>query len=558
LEGQGKQEVESQPQSQAGVEEEALSDEAVPDITPPLEDYPDLIECLANIIPLPLHSGLLRLAVAGTVSRAGMLNKGGPQSGLPGLILLGPPGVGKTGLARVVMRLFGLGERVFKYLPRAAVGEITLRRHQVAGAYAASESWLWELPLAILDELSDAEMPVRKAAMDYFQGEAKLTVEGEVLTVKPFPISTFNPARGKLVVPERIERRAIIADLTGVWEKRAEIEKSLSWALDPKTELPLLDLEALSAKVDTAKRPEDEEFLRKLYRAGLVEAKDKLVLDLLPIWHLWQGYRAAFDLEAAAAALACVHDGLLVLSTRGLTRRDWLPRLMMAYRGLDYSPPAESKAEALPQVEVLSPSRPEAAVDRLLDIEKERAGLEVLVEQLEGEIEALPKQALDFLAKELAQRGIKGSARRYKATVEKGIHAELARAPWFVDLIALKRMARRQLPLDLVRACAERLRECQTELEKFKQALWQHLRHQAENLASLAFRRQVPGLKPALTPARKSAYPTSREARELVERLEQYQRALLQPRDYTEAELRAAGYADWQIDLILGRRRGEE
>jgi hypothetical protein len=288
-----------------------------------------------------------------------------------------------------------------------------------------------------------------------------------------------------------------------------------------------------------------------------VEAKDKLVLDLLPIWHLWQGYRAAFDLGAAAAALTCIHDGLLVLSTRGLTRRDWLPRLMMAYRGLDYSPPAESKAEALPQVEVM-PSQPKAAADRLLDIEKERAGLELLTEQLEGEIEALPKQALDFLGEELARRGIKGSVRQYKTVVEQGIRVELARQPWMADLVAIKRMARRQLPVDLIRAYAERLQECQMKLKEFKQALWQHLRGQAEQLASQAFRRQAPGLKPALTPARKSAYPTGREARELVERLEQYQRALLQPRDYTEAELRAAGYADWQIDLILGRRRGEE
>jgi len=140
------------------------------------------------------HRAFVELLVSAIVARHHL----GDEHAEPhlGFMAVGGTGTGKSSIAEFVCRLFGwdlVRHRVF--LQQETVGSVGGRRG--GGAHEYSRAPLMALPFVVFDEWDNADDPLRRAALPYFQGTCTVQLEGELVALHPVPMLAANPPAGR-------------------------------------------------------------------------------------------------------------------------------------------------------------------------------------------------------------------------------------------------------------------------------------------------------------------------------------------------------------------------
>jgi hypothetical protein len=484
------------------------------------------------------------LAVSGIISRAALIENPDPafDSGYPAIVLYGPPGVGKSVIAGWLSEIFGLDRaRFYKYLPTLSTpGEVTIR-HTSSGE--GRESWLWSQPLAFLDEVQDADRPLRLAAMVYAQGERVHMIEGSPVLIRPFALLIYNPQRAREVLPERVERRSAIFDLASLSSRRTELRRRIA-QLTRASPWPRLPVREWAAKVNPAYSAEQIEFLAQLEEA-VAPSNTSSVIDPVSIWHFSKGYEALLG-DWRLAAYWAVHDLALALESRGLAYNNWRERLHAVWEGLPHKPPQQPsfaleearRAEIERRAEELRKEAEEAKLEELqerLVRAEQLAALKVMVAELERTLRDLPQVAVARMEAELKRRGVVWAQSQWAAPLKDYISKTITEHGWSISIGAVKEMISRRLSEAELEILASKLKAIEREVEAFKAHLSSQIVKQAEGARELALRRKgtaPPALQPHLRtglPRHSSAFHQPRYTREDVEALERANEELLSP-----------------------------
>jgi hypothetical protein len=263
------------------------------------------------------HAAYIRLMVSVMVGRHHLGSV--RRSGHLGFMAIGETGTGKTSPVEQVAWLFGLDPVSIRYLmSRETKGSLIGRREQnPGGGYRLVCSPATQGPLVLLDEFDKAEKPVREAAWAFFQGDTRVTVEGDLYALAPTAALAANPPeQGQRYSGLRQEyrRRSVVLDTGYMRGRGEEIEAMLERFYAQPPQRARLDLARL---VPPADRLNDRarEVLRSVRRAlteaGREEFPGVQALELAALG------RAALDpdTDQVMAAYATAIDYLLVTET---------------------------------------------------------------------------------------------------------------------------------------------------------------------------------------------------------------------------------------------------
>lgn len=191
----------------------------LPKARAPVAD-PSVLELLPDA-----HRAFLRLLVDAIVARRALFSL--CRSRWPGFVLLGPSKSGKTLLAELVCRRFGLEPTMhIRVLARETRGSIWGRRiTEEGGAWRFERAVLLARPFATFDEYDKAPAEVQRAAQAYRQGDSQFVVEDERAWVHATPLVILNNDRGTDVLPDAYLRRSVVLDTTAPGDSTTDIDE---------------------------------------------------------------------------------------------------------------------------------------------------------------------------------------------------------------------------------------------------------------------------------------------------------------------------------------------
>lgn len=270
------------------------------------------------------HHAFLRLLCDAVVARRALWSV--HRSNWPGFVLLGPSKTGKTLLAELLCRRFGLDPAThIRVLPRETPGSIWGRRgSEPGGAWHFAPAPLLALPFAAFDEYDKASAELQRAAHAYLQGDSYFATEEEKAWVQATPLAILNADRGTAVLPDPYLRRSVVLDTTPLVETTADIDEVARALLGVQLERVAADV----APPEPALPEQARTLLRTGLRAALTDRGWRRV-DAEPIARLALGRWATNPAGGAdQAAFSVAADYLLCTATRdGEVAEDWTARL---------------------------------------------------------------------------------------------------------------------------------------------------------------------------------------------------------------------------------------
>jgi hypothetical protein len=293
--------------------------------TPGLALAPTLDVALARF-PAEAQRAFARLLLSAIPARWHLADE--HADGWPGFIALGPSKTGKTALATLVCRLYGLDElQAIKLAQDETPGSLMARRERSSESetgYRVDVSPLLALPFACIDEWDKAPDQVRMAASRLLLGHTATELEGERLALRPTVLVCLNSSELR-VLHEAHVRRSVVLDTSPITGLLGDLDEHMR-KLFQETPLPRLLLERLQPPT-SALPPELRHVLREELRAGLTD-EGWALSDVEPLARLALGRATLTEAqELDDAVLATVFDYLTCAATVGHARDGFAGRL---------------------------------------------------------------------------------------------------------------------------------------------------------------------------------------------------------------------------------------
>ncbi len=321
------------------------------------------------------HQALIRLISDAVVARRALAAL--HTSNWPGFVLLGPSKTGKTLIAQLVCRRFGLDPTLhIRVLPRETSGSIWGRRFsEPGGSWRFEPAPLLAASFAALDEFDKATPEVQRAAHAYLQGDSEFAAEEGRAEVRATPLVLLNQDRGIELLPEPYLRRSVVLDTGQLLSATADIDEVARRVLGVR--LPQVP-EDLAPPEPTF--PEPARQLLRTALQGCLSGRGWRRADIESLSRIALG-RWATDPAAGAerAAFGVAADYLLCTATRtGEVVDDWSTRL----EAVATAAPTGGAREALAAARRSSATERERHEEERRRVQEEHAALEGKREEL--------------------------------------------------------------------------------------------------------------------------------------------------------------------------------
>ncbi len=295
--------------------------------TPGLALAPTL-DAAIGCFPAEAQRAFVRLLLSAVIARHHLVDE--HADGWAGFIALGPSKTGKTSIAKLVCRVYGLDElQAIKLAQDETAGSLVARRERDADTdtgYRVRSSPLLELPFATIDEWDKALEPVKSAASRLLLGHTATEIEGTRLTMRPTVLVCLNTGRdeGMRVLHEAHIRRSVVLDTTPLAGLVTDLDDAMH-GLFQETAVPRLILARLRPPATSL--PSDlRRVLRDELRAGLTE-EGWALSDVEPLARVALGRAALTDAPLEQAVFATVLDALTCAATLGHAHAGFSARL---------------------------------------------------------------------------------------------------------------------------------------------------------------------------------------------------------------------------------------
>lgn len=292
--------------------------------TPGLALAPTL-DAAIGCFPAEAQRAFVRLLLSAVIARHHLVDE--YADGWAGFIALGPSKTGKTSIAKLVCRVYGLDElQAIRLAQDETPGSLVIRREREPAGWRVWSSPLLELPFATIDEWDKAPDLVKRAASRLLLGHTATDFEGEPLTMRPTVLVCLNTGRdeGMRVLHEAHIRRSVVLDTTPLAGLVADLDEAMH-RLFQETSVPRLTLARLRPPATSL--PSDlRRLLRDELRAGLTEAGWALS-DVEPLARVALGRAALTDAPLEQAVLATALDALTCAATVGHAQPGFSARL---------------------------------------------------------------------------------------------------------------------------------------------------------------------------------------------------------------------------------------
>lgn len=320
----------------------AARSESAADLSPPLA--PALERAIGHLPAEPLRA-MTRLQLSAVPVRWHQAET--RSSGWCGFISLGPTKTGKTSIAALVCRVFGLDERTAVRVaqtetPGSMVGRRQPDRAHPSG-YRFDRSPLLDLPYVCVDEWDKAPKDVKSAASGLLLGNTVIEQEGERLVIRPTVYVTLNTGRAGLgAMHEAHVRRSVVIDTAPLRPLLVDLDERMDALFNgPTPRMNLRSLRPGMLELPSELRAE----LRAELRRGLTdEGWDHT--DIEPVARLAIGRHVMTDCDLEQATLATALDYLSCASTIGHTRDGFASRLAARLSGDPAASAAAAEEEA--------------------------------------------------------------------------------------------------------------------------------------------------------------------------------------------------------------------
>jgi len=264
----------------------------------------------------------------------------------PALFAYGASGRGKTAVADLLARSLGLAREAILNVPALALGELVGRRSQIEGGFTFEAARHLALPFFCLDELGEADAPVRRRAQVLLHGDPVVHVEGDEVRIAGTVMATWNPRDGASVVTKPYFRRAltICVDDVHVPDLRARLAKTSADNAGRGT----LAVEAYRAPRDTLDG-DCMDILDHVYDVLTDEGKQRIERRVLELAALGRAARYKLDATADLRGIAyyVAVDVLTVTETvPGLVDPSWTVPLDQILQHLGEVPGMQDLADA--------------------------------------------------------------------------------------------------------------------------------------------------------------------------------------------------------------------
>ncbi len=312
-----------------------------PSLAPALDDA---IGCL----PAEALRAFTRLQVAAIPVRWHFARE--IADGWPAFISIGPTSTGKTAIARLICRIYGLEPLVaIRAAFRETAGSLVGRRERDAQSptgWRVEPSPVLSLPYVAIDEWDKASAAVQAAAGGLLMGDTADVLERERFEIRPTPYITLNASReGLHALHDAHVRRSVVLDTGPLQPLLRDLDEDVARLLGGVV-IPHLHLDRIRPPM--ASLPADlRALLRSELHAGLTE-RGRQLTDVETLSRLALGRSAITGGSLEDAALATAADYLTCASTLGWTQNGFAARLApkLGGRGTLLPDAAAGEAEA--------------------------------------------------------------------------------------------------------------------------------------------------------------------------------------------------------------------
>ncbi len=295
--------------------------------TPGLSLAPTL-DAAITCLPAEALRAFVRLQVAAIPVRWHFARE--IADGWPSFISVGPTSTGKTAIARLVCRIYGLEELVaikaaFRQTPGSLVGRRE-RDARSATGWRVEPSPVLALPYLALDEWDKAARDVQAAAGGLLMGDTADELERERFEIRPTVYTTLNAGReGLSALHDAHVRRAVVLNTEPLRPLLRDLDEDIARLFGGGVLIPRLRLEQIRPS-RASLPPELRGMLRSELRAGLTEEGWRLA-DVETLSRLALGRSAITGGPLELAALATAADYLTCSSTLGHAQDGFAARL---------------------------------------------------------------------------------------------------------------------------------------------------------------------------------------------------------------------------------------
>ncbi|MGN6867087.1 MAG: hypothetical protein ACTHMY_01660 [Solirubrobacteraceae bacterium] len=266
-------------------------------------------------------------------------------TGWAGLIAMGPTKTGKTSIATLACRVYGVDElAAIRVLQHETPGALFGRRTRAGAGYRVERSRLLDLPFVCVDELDKASRELQAVAGGLLLGNAATTLEGERVEIRPTVYVTLNTGRAGLGALQAAHvRRSVVLDTAPLRQLLADVDEGIARLFTGHVAIPRLTL-ARTRPPAPALPDELRKLLRADLRAGLTEEGWQHV-DVEPLARLALGRAAITGGELEQATVATVLDYLTCAATIGQAQPGFASQLATRLGGHGALAPDPEAAE---------------------------------------------------------------------------------------------------------------------------------------------------------------------------------------------------------------------